>query len=376
MSAVALHVAPLPADAPPKSILDLGAIARVNHGERIEVVAPDADRTQELFARTARIIDEQDRGQEEVAPRLPRLPHYLPEHEDLRSRFIFAEAIGSYSALHDLLNGYSPAYQLFSAAGERVDHRRLSRADVRVLEAYRDQVHEALVHAGQYLYDNLDTGFSAEELRELNDILREARARYDRVTELLGISLIHEVEEAVLKLHALEQKMRSVQQTVDGIFLVDSEVMFVSANDLIEIVNAIFSAVGNPHVARNIDGITLLAARNLLIQVTSFHSYYGRHQIYNAFKRNAANLNRGAIAHHIRAEIRTLFHACKAENRLVLKRVMAHAEREFELSVEAIREEAEAIAIAAVDRLLPKPPPVEAPPPPGFLQRVARWLFR
>ncbi|MCC7120672.1 MAG: hypothetical protein IT493_03855 [Gammaproteobacteria bacterium] len=376
MSAFALCLSPPCAAPQPDATLDLAVLARVNHGERVEIIAPLADRTQELFARTAQIVDAQgQRPAPDATPRTPRVLEYVPEHEDLRSRFIFAEAVGSYSALHDLLNGYSPAYQLFSATGDRVGHRRLSRDDVRVLEAYRDQVHAALEHAGQYLYDNLDAGFDAQELRELNDILREARGRYDRVTEILGLNLIHEVEEAVLKLHALDQKIRSVQQTVDGIFLVDCELMFVPANELVEIVNAIFSAVGNPHVARNIDGITLLAGRNLLIQVTSFYAYYGRQQIYNVFKRNSANLNQAAIAHHIRSEIRALFRACKAENRLVLKRVMAHAEREFELSVEAIREEAEAIAIAAVDRLLPKPPPPEAPPP-GFLQRVARWLFR
>jgi hypothetical protein len=49
---------------------------------------------------------------------------------------------------------------------------------------------------------------------------------------------------------------------------------------------------------------------------------------------------------------------------------------EFELSVESIREEAEAIAMAAIDRLLPRAPPPETPPPPGFFRRVASWLFR
>lgn len=376
MSALPLPAEPIGAE-PTATPIDLALLARINPGERVDVLAPASDRTQELFAKTAQLVDEQgQRPAEAAVPRVPRVREYLPEHDDLRARFIFAEAVGSYSALHDLLNGYSPAYQLFTTAGERVDRMRLSREDVRVLESYRDQVHAALVHAGQYLYDNLEAGFSAEELYELNAILREARVRYDRVTELLGMNLIREVEAAVLELHALEQKTRNVQQTVDGIFLVNSEVMFVPTNDLIEIVNVIFSAVGNPHVARHIDGITLLAARNLLIHVTSFYSYYGRQQIYNVFKRNAATVNQAAIAHHIRAEIRTLFRACKAENRLVLKRVMANAEREFELSVEAIREEAEAIAIAAVGRLLPKPPPVEPAPPPGFLQRVARWLFR
>ena len=377
MHAIALQSAGPPVAPVFDSPLDLTIIARVNRGERVEVVAFASDRTQELFDRTVRLLDEQGPGPAGASPpaRVPPVLHYMPEHADLRQRFIFAEAIGSYSALHDLLNGYSPACQLFTRYEFRATLNRLTREEVRVLEAYRDQVRAALVHASQYLYDNLGSGFSAEELQELNGILHEARERHDCVTTLLGMNLIHDVGDAVRRLHELEQKMRSVQATVDGIFLVNSEVMFVPANDLIEIVSTIFNAVGNQHVAKNIDGIMLLAARNLLIQVVSFYSYYGRQQIYNVFRRNAVTVNQAAIAHHIRAEIRHLFKACKAENRLVLKRAMAHAERAFELSVDSIREEAEAIAIAALGRLLP-PPPLELPPPPGFLRRVARWLFR
>lgn len=378
MHAFALVSAQPPDEPVAEATIDLTLVARINRGERVEVSPLDCDRTQELFDRTVRLVDEQERSRQHSPPAAPapQVLHYVPEHDDLRKRFIFAEAIGSYSALHDLLNGYSPAYQLFSSYEFRVNVTRLTRDEVRVLESYRDQVHSALIHASQYLYDNLGSGFSAEELQELNDILREARERYDCVTTILGMNLIHEVEEAVHRLHALEQKMRQVQATVDGIFLVNSEVMFVSANELIEIVNAIFNAVGNPHVARHINGIMLLAARNLLIQVVSFHSYYGRQQIYNVFKRNTVTVNQAAIAHHIRGEIRSLFRACKAENRLVLKRVMSHAEREFELSVDAIREEAESIAIAALERLLPRAPAPEPPPPPGLFRRIARWLFR
>jgi len=358
------------------STLDLSVIARVCREDRIEVVAPGYDRTQELFDRTVRLIDAESRPSTAVSVPAAPPPQYVPEHADLRKRFIFAEAIGSYSALHDLLNGYSPAYQLFANYERQAQVARLSRDEVQILEDYRTQVHAALGHASNYLYENLGSGYSAEELRELNDILLEARERYDCVTAILGMNLIHEVEEAVQTLHLLEQKMRSVQPTIDGIFLVGAEFMFVPANDLIRIVNCIFAAVGNPYVAQHIDGIMLLAARNLLIQVVSFYSYYGRQQIYSVFKRRSMTLNQAAIAHHIRAEIRGLFRACKAENRLILKRVMANAEREFELSVESIREEAEAIAIAAVDRLLPVMAPAEAGPPPGLLRRLANWLFR
>lgn len=377
MHAVALQSTALLAEpiAPSPPPPDLAVLARVNHGERVEVVSVAADCTQELFDRTVQLLETQER-QVEPAAREPRAFHYMPEHADLRQRFIFAEAIGSYSALHDLLNGYSPAFQLFATYEHRSRLIRLSGEEARVLESYRDQVHSALIHANQYLYDNLSSGFSAEELHELNVILLEARERFDCVTTILGIHLINEVEAAVQRLYELEVKMRSVQPTLDGIFLVNSEVMFLPAAELIEIVNLIFNAVGNPYVAKHINGMVLLAGRNLLIQVVSFYSYYGKQQIYNVFKRNAVTLNQAAITHHIRGEIRSLFKACKSENRLVLKRVMAHAEREFELSVESIREEAETIAVAAVDQLLPKAPPVEPTRRLGFLARLRAWLFR
>lgn len=380
MTALALEPAPSGAAAPghaaaSERTLDLAALAKVCRDERVAVIAPAFDATQALFDRTVRLVDEQ--VDSEVPPTQPaRAAHFVPEHEDLRRRFLFAEAIGSYSTLHDLLNGYSPAGQLFASCEGAAGQSRLTRDEVVILEAYRDQVHGALEHAGRYLYENLDVGFGSEELRELNAILREARARYERVTEILGRNLIHEVESAVYELHAIESKMRSVQATIDGIFLVGSEFMFVPANDLVRIVDTLFSAVGNPYVARHVDGILLLAARNLLIQVVSFYSYYGRQQIYNVFRRHGATQNRVAVVHHVRAEIRSLFRACKSENRLVLKRVMAHAERDFELSIETIREEAEAVAIAAVERLLPATPATDAAPPAGLLRRLVNWLFR
>ncbi len=243
------------------STLDLSTLARVGREDRIEVVAAGNDCTQELFDRTVRLIDAERPAPAATASPAARLAQYVPEHADLRKRFIFAEAIGSYSALHDLLNGYSPAYQLFANHERQAQATRLSRAEVQVLEDYRSQVHGALGHASRYLHENLGSGYSAEELRELNDILLEARERYDCVTAILGMNLIHEVGEAVRTLHELEQKMRSVQPTIDGIFLVGAEFMFVPANDLIRVVNCIFAAVGNPYVARHIDGVMLLAAR-------------------------------------------------------------------------------------------------------------------
>ncbi len=168
-----------------------------------------------------------------------------------------------------------------------------------------------------------------------------------------------------------------MQRSIDGVVLVDSEVMFMPTNDLIDIVNNLFKAVGNPFVAEHIDGMLLLAAWNLLIQAVSFYSYYGKQQIYSVFKCKQATINKSMIGHHIRAEIKNLFQACQTENRLVLKRVMNDVEREFEISVHSIRSEAERSVIEVVG--LPIPTSVEsAPPPPKktFLQRISDWLFR
>jgi hypothetical protein len=55
---------------------------------------------------------------------------------------------------------------------------------------------------------------------------------------------------------------------------------------------------------------------------------------------------------------------------------MDNAEREFELSVEAIEVEATNRAIVAVERLIPVRARLPLPTRQGVLRRLARWLFR
>ena len=166
------------------------------------------------------------------------------------------------------------------------------------------------------------------------------------------------------------------RKSIDGIFLVDSEVLFIPTLDLVKCVDTIFAAIGNPFVAEHIDGILLLAARNLLIETVSFYSYYGKQQIYNVFRRRQSTISGWLIAHHVRLEIRKLFTACQTDNKLVLTRIMDNVAREFEISVETIQEEAERSAVQAVNLLIP-PEPVPGPPAKtGLLERLASWLFR
>lgn len=359
---------------PRAATLDLAVLAQVDRGDRVEVERI-ADRTIELFAQTIRILAERDTAEEPPVPPAGPPTGFVPEQIDLRERFLIAEALGSYATLHDLVNGDAPAYRLFIDCEARMIAADIAPREAALLEDYRIRIHEALVHANAHLLSNVGDGFTADELHELDAILREAQARFRRITAILGANHVRKVERAVIALSRLHEKIKAVHPTVNGIFLVDTEVMFVPTNDLIDIVKTIFAAVGNPHVAQTIDGMLLLAARNLLIEAVSFYSYYGKQQIYNAFKKNQGAIPRQVIARHVRDEIRKLFRACKAENRLVLRRVMANAEREFELSVKAIRTEAEHSAIRAVHLLMPPPPPPRSERP-TLLRRLRNWLFR
>ncbi len=356
--------------------IDLAALAGVNRGDRIRVEAI-TDRTIELFERTIRVLDAEANDNVPVDRQAPTDKRFMPEHEDLRQRFIFAEALGSYATLQDLLDAHSPGRLLSQDYEQKVAAGRLTPEQRRILEDYHAQMDQALVHAHQYLLSNIETGFSYDEVHELNEVLLEARERCRRITAILGTDLIYEVEAAVQTLYDFTGKIHSVQKSIDGIFLIDSEVMFIPTNDLIDCVNTIFSAIGNPYVAEHVDGMLLLAARNLLIGVVSFYSYYGKHQIYKVFQKKQATVSRAVLAHQIRHEIKKLFNACRVDNRLMLTRVMNDAERDFEISVGAIQEEATAAAVEVVKLLIPED--VEVPPPPekpGLIKRLASWMFR
>lgn len=169
-----------PQEADYEVTIDLAVLAQGSRGDRIEV-EDFADRTLELFQRTLRIVDEQS---EEVADRIPdpQDPNrFVPEHRDLRQRFLFAETLGSYSTLHDLLDGYSPAYRLSMDYDDKARIAGLNDFEVRALAEYRDQIHDALLHANGYLLANASAGYTSEELHQLNEILLEARARFESV---------------------------------------------------------------------------------------------------------------------------------------------------------------------------------------------------
>jgi hypothetical protein len=391
--------------------LDLPALAQIRPGDKVRVQAiPEA--IDQLYEQTVHLLPVVDRRQQprredgatspSVSPGAPpntpnevsqerrtgrrRRPsslippadaalslEFVPDTEVLRERFLLAEAVGGYQTLHDLLNVHSRGLALIRRYEEKVHEGALSAVQVATLEHYQAQMRLALERANGYLARQTLEQFSRGEIHELHDLLTMAATRDKQLTRVLGAHLIHEIEAALHRLNELTLKIQSVEQSLTGIFLVDSEVMFIPTNELIKTVNTIFSAVGNPYLSRNIDGVMLLAARNLLIQVVGFYSYYGKHQIYNLFQRGGASTSITAVTLRIRREIRKLFEACQKDNKLVLTRVMENSAREFDLSVEAIQHEAEEIAIAAVRRIIP-PPPVAPVSKRTWWRRVRAWF--
>ena len=91
----------------------------------------------------------------------------------------------------------------------------------------QQQILDALRSATHYLREVAVYRFTREERQALHEVILNASERSKELTRVLGTHLMHEVEHAVQRLHELRVKIRNVEPTVDGIFLVDSEVMFV-----------------------------------------------------------------------------------------------------------------------------------------------------
>jgi len=355
---------------------DLADVARIRRGDRVDVQRI-SDATQDLFDETLALVreelgaDVQTRTREAVAR-----PQFVPEHRDLRSIFLLADALGSYDVLNDLVNTYSPGHVMSEEIGAKAEKAALNDRELHKLLDYQQQIQSALKSANAYLRDIAIDEFDREELHQLHEIILVARKRTRELNDILGIHYLHQVEQVVEELHAFRNKIHSVERSINGIFLVNSEVLFVPTNRLVECVNTLFDAVGNTWLARNIDGVLLLAARNLLIEVAAFHSYYGKLQIYDLFRKTGGNVTVESVSARIRGEIRRLFSACKKDNKLILTRVMEDAEREFEISVEALQEEATRDAVEQVKILMPKEEASKVVKQPTMFRRVLRWFFK
>jgi len=361
---------------PTLDLADLADVARVGRHDRVRVGALD-DRTEELFQKTLELVREELGPDRTVRPpRAPAERTFVPDNEDLRAIFLLAEAVGGYETFNDLVNVHSPGNVLSRNFGEKAERAALGAEDLAKLRDYQEQIQRALSNANTYLRDSAVDAFNRDELHQLHDMILTASARARELNRILGIHYIHEIERVVQRLYEFRSQMQQVERTVDGIFMVNSEVMFVPTNELVASVNTLFEAVGNTWLARHVDGVLLLAARNLLIEVASFYSYYGKEQIYTLFRRSGAAVSSQALSARIRGEIRRLFEACKRDNKLVLTRLMTNAEREFDLSVEAILEEATQAAMEQVKVFMPRE---EAPPPrprKGLLARLFGWMLR
>lgn len=358
--------------------LDLGEIAQLRDGEQVEVRRLGTD--EDVFAATLELLQTRVARQRAAATvttesaggpvpavsrPIPATPAptgapdpadvFIPQDEQLRSVFLFAEAVGGYQQLHDLVYKYSPGLSLIARVRDTVAEEPLRPLQARDLRDYKEQIVSGLEAAQAYLTEHGAGQFSDDDREQLFTVLSEAQHRANEIDRILGINMVHELEAAVQRLYELRETMRAVDQSVSGIFMVADDVLFLPTEELMGIINTLFRGLGNPHLANHVSGITLLAARNLLIQVVAFYSYYGRHQIYNTLRRAGATVSTRSIASMIRGEINRVFSACQHDNRLVLRKVMREASEDFELSIDAICREAEASAIDAVKAMMPKP---------------------
>ena len=211
--------------------IDLADIARINRGERVEVEHVE-DKTQGLFSKTINLLHLGDaRGARPVRDTSTTdEERYIPNNEALRKVYLFAEALGGYEALNDLSSKYSPGQRLSRRYGKKTQTAALKPQGVKIVEDYQRQLDGALKSANRYLLANQLEDFSHDELYE---ILKAAKYRSQELSEILGAHLIHEIENSVTFLHELREKIRAVEKSVTGIFLVDSEVMFIPTYELI-----------------------------------------------------------------------------------------------------------------------------------------------
>lgn len=358
--------------------LDLRKLAGVGSADQILIVGQVLDRTEVLFQKTLTLLEAEDHDRMQNSRELftPDDNRFVPENPDLRKLFLFAEAVGSYSTLNDLDDVYSPGYSILQRYGAKSVEKPLASHEVRVLENYYQELTVALEHANRYLMEHFAQGFTVDEIHGLHRLLVSAQERAEEIRRILGTHYTHQIDFAVKRLAQFHAKIASVEKTISGIFLVDSEVMFIPTSELIECVNDLFKAIGNPYVADSVDGILLLAARNLLIEAVSFYSFYGKNQIYHLFQKPGATVNPRTITKHIRYEIRKLFDACQQSNKLILRRMVRKTLTDFELSVRAIQQEAEQVAVRTVREILPKPrPQTPSVSRRGWLRRVIRRIL-
>jgi hypothetical protein len=103
---------------------------------------------------------------------------------------------------------------------------------------------------------------------------------------------------------------------------------------------------------------------------------YGKEQIYTLFKRSGGTVSSQMISRRIRGEIRGLFDACKRDNKLVLTRVMSDAERQFEISVDAIAEEATRVAFEQIKIFMPHAEVVKTRSKKNFMHKLFGWMLK
>ncbi|MCG8324717.1 MAG: hypothetical protein MI673_04305, partial [Thiotrichales bacterium] len=108
--------------------LELAEFAHICADE-IVMVESIADVTQDLFDRTLDLF-ELENGSEQPVARPDFTNRYIPLHDDLRTIYLFAEALGGYEQVNELVNENSPANLLSARIEKLLEQETLRPEDV------------------------------------------------------------------------------------------------------------------------------------------------------------------------------------------------------------------------------------------------------
>jgi hypothetical protein len=159
--------------------LDLSDIANLRPGETVEVrrlgtTEDDFEKTLELLttrvARGSRTSETsaghtQPLDPQQQTPRVRKPDEFVPQDEQLRSVFLFAEAVGGYQQFHDLVYKYSPGLSLIARVSSTVAKEPLRPLQTRDLTEYRDQIVVGLAAARTYLTEHGRSAYLPDRAR-------------------------------------------------------------------------------------------------------------------------------------------------------------------------------------------------------------------
>ena len=183
----------------PLRTFEIEHIAQLRNDEMV-VIEPVYDRTQDLFDQTLDLFEEMGSPPETLDKEnkpFEQTQRYVPKHDDLRSIYLFAEALGGYDQVIELESDFAPGQQLLKICRQQIESGHYDKHDFSALEEQQKKLQIGLKTANQYLKEQAAEELKPVELAELHKLLASANLQYQELTRILGIFKMHQLEQAV-----------------------------------------------------------------------------------------------------------------------------------------------------------------------------------